>query len=734
MNAYVGTPTSRVDGRAKVTGAAKYAGEFPADGLVHGFIVEATIPRGRIASLDTNAALNVTGVLDVLTHANRPPLAGNDQAWKDEVAPEKGSPFRPLYDDTIKFNGQPIALVVAEDWETAKFAATLVRVEYEPHGFATDLEGERGNAAEMDKPLKPRGDGAAALARAAVRHEADYVIPTEHHNPMELFATTAVCDGGGKLTVYDKTQGVQNVHKFLCAVFDKKPDDIRVVSPYVGGAFGSGLRPQHQVVLATLAALALKRSVRVVLTRQQMYGIGYRPMTIERVGLGAKSGGTLDAVTHEAIAVTSRYEDFARNDTGWAEQLYRSPNSSFSHKLVHLDVATPCDMRAPGAASGVCALECAMDELAVALKLDPIELRLNCYSDRDQSENLPYTSKQLRECYARGAEAFGWSRRNPAPRSMHDDHELVGWGMATGVWEALQMPVAVRIALTSNGHAEVSCAASDIGTGTYTVVAQVAADALGLPIENISVRLADSTLPQAPVEGGSWMAASSAHAVLAAAEEVRKELLSLAGKMPGSPLANAELADTVLIDGSIARSNDNSRAVSIADAMRHGNIETIAKEKLNQFDEDKKHARNTHSAVFAEVKIDEQLGVIRVTRIVSAVAAGRILNTKTGRSQIMGGVVWGIGMALHEETVMDHRFGRIMNANIAEYHIPVNADVHDIDVIFVDEPDAHINTLGVKGLGEIGIVGVPAAIANAVYHATGKRIRRFPITLDKLLG
>ncbi|MBW8854804.1 MAG: xanthine dehydrogenase family protein molybdopterin-binding subunit, partial [Bradyrhizobium sp.] len=450
-------------------------------------------------------------------HANRPPLADKDDSWKDEVAPEEGSPFRPLYDDTIKFNGQPIALVVAEDWETAKFAATLVRVEYEQHGFATDLEGERSNAAEKDKPHKPRGDAVAALAGAYVRHEADYVIPTEHHNPMELYATTAVWDSNGKLTIYDKTQGVQNVHKFLCGVFDKKPDDIRVVSPYVGGAFGSGLRPQYQVVLATLGALALKRSIRVVLTRQQMYGLGYRPMTIERVALGAKSDGTLDAVTHEAIAVTSRYEDFARNDTGWAEQLYSSRNSRFSHKLVHLDVSTPCDMRAPGAASGVCALECAMDELAVALKLDPVELRLKCYSDRDQSENLPYTSKQLRECYARGADAFGWSRRNPVPRSMRDGKELVGWGMATGVWEALQMPVAVRIVLTSNGHAEVSCAASDIGTGTYTIVAQVAADALGLPIENISVRLADSTLPQAPVEGGSWMAASSAHAVLAAA-------------------------------------------------------------------------------------------------------------------------------------------------------------------------------------------------------------------------
>ena len=733
MNAYVGTPTSRVDGRAKVTGAAKYAGEFAADGLLHGFVVEASIARGRITRLDTSEALKVKGVVDVLTHEHRPPLADNDEAWKDEVAPEKGSPFRPLYDGVVKFSGQPIALVVAEDWETAMFAATRVRVEYEQEAFSTDLESERGKAAKVDQPHKPRGDAAASLTRAAVRHEADYVIPTEHHNPMELFATTALWDGSGGLTVCDKTQGVQNVQKFLCSVFGKKPDDIRVISPYVGGAFGSGLRPQHQVVLATLAALALKRSVRVVLTRQQMYGLGYRPMTIERVALGARPDGTLDVISHEAIAVTSRYEDFSRNDTGWAEQLYKSVNSHYSHKLVDLDVSTPSDMRAPGAATGVCALECAMDELAVALKLDPVDLRLRCYSDRDQSEDLPYTSKQLRECYARGAEAFGWSRRNPAPRTMRDGKELVGWGMATGVWEALQMPVAVRIVLTANGHAEVSCAASDIGTGTYTIVAQVAADALGLPIENISVRLADSTLPQAPVEGGSWMAASSAHAVLGAAEEIRWELARLAKAMPGSPLADLDAANVTLTDGTIASSDGRGAAVSIADVMRHSKLERIEKEKLNQFAEDKSHARNTHSAVFAEVKIDEELGIIRVTRVVNAVAAGRILNTKTGRSQIMGGVVWGIGMALHEETLMDHRFGRIMNANIAEYHIPVNADVHDIDVIFVDEPDDRINRLGIKGLGEIGLVGVPAAIANAVYHATGKRIRRFPITLDKLL-
>ncbi len=389
-------------------------------------------------------------------------------------------------------------------------------------------------------------------------------------------------------------------------------------------------------------------------------------------------------------------------------------------------------MRAPGAATGVYALECAMDELAVALKLDPVELRLRCYSDRDQNEDIPYTSKQLRECYHQAAAAFGWDKRQPEPRSMRDGGDLVGWGMATGVWEALQMPAAARIVLSANGHAEVSSAASDIGTGTYTILAQVAADALGLPIENINIKLGDSSLPQAPVEGGSWMAASASHAVVATAGDIRKALLDLAQNMKDSPLAETPFEDTMLVDGKIVSKQDPSRAVSIPNAMRHGAVDRIEKEKTNTFPEDSSRARNTHSAIFAEVKVDEQIGVIRVSRIVSAVAAGRILNTKTARSQIMGGVVWGIGMALHEETLFDHRFGRIMNADIAEYHVPVNADVHDIKVIFVDEPDDIINPMGIKGLGEIGIVGVAAAIANAIYHATGRRVRDLPITLDKL--
>jgi xanthine dehydrogenase YagR molybdenum-binding subunit len=733
MKPYIGTPTSRVDGRVKVTGMAQYAGEFSAPDLAYGSVVTSTIARGRIVRIDATRALAVEGVLDVLTHENRPTMGATDQAFNDEVAPA-GSPFRPLYDDKVKFNGQPIALVIAEEWEIARFAATLVHVEYEAENHDTDLHTRRDKAFVVEKPDKPRGDAAKAIAAAAVRHEAEYFIPVEYHNPMELFAATAVWKDGGKLTVFDKTQGVQNVQRYVCGVFGLKSDDVRVMSPFVGGAFGSGLRPQYEVVLAVQGALQLKRSVRLVLAREQMYGLGYRPATIERVALGARADGSLDAITHEAIAMTSQYEEFSRNDTSWSALLYKSANARYEHKLSRLDVPTPSDMRAPGAASGVYALECAMDELAVALKLDPVELRMRCYSDRDQNTGAPFTSKQLKECYRKGAELFGWAKRNSEPRSMRDGIDLVGWGMATGVWEALQMPMGARIMLSGNGHVEVSCATSDIGTGTYTVMAQVAADMLGVPIDNVTVKLGDSTLPHSMVEGGSWTAASVSHAIAVTADEVRKELLGLAQTMPNSPLAGLQAEDVVLVDGMIAGRQDSSRAVSVAEAMQHGGVDRIVHEMSAEFPEDTKHARNTHSAIFAEVKVDEQLGAIRVTRVVSAVAAGRIINTKTAASQVMGSIVWGIGMALHEEALYDHSFGRIMNANIAEYHVPVNADVQDIKVIFVDEPDNIVNPLGIKGVGEIGIVGVAAAIANAVYHATGKRVRDLPITIDKVLG
>lgn len=736
---YIGTATPRVDGRDKVTGAAKYAGEFKAPNLVHASVVSSAIAKGRVASIDFSEAMKVNGVVAVLTHTNRPVMADNDKAYKDDVAPDKGSPFRPLYDDKIMFSGQPIALVLADEWETARFAASLIQVEYSEDTFVTDVYGQRSAAIEIKPgenpfaPPKARGSAETALASAAVRHEGEYYVPVEHHNPMELYASTVSWDGDNKLTIYDKTQGVQNVQRYVCSIFDLKPENVRVISAFMGGGFGSGLRPQFQVVLAVLAARALKRSVRVVLTRQQMYAIGYRPAMIQRIALGANPSGTLDAIMHDAVTVTSQYEDFHRQETGWSGLLYKCANAKYAHKLARLDLPTSCDMRAPSATTAVYALESAMDELAVALKIDPLDLRLRCYSDTDQNEGgIPYSSKNLRECYRQGADTFGWEKRNPEPRSMRDGNDLVGWGMATGVWEALQVPITVRIALTANGHAQVSCATSDIGTGTYTIMTQVAADMLGLPLESIDIKLGDSTLPQSPVEGGSWIAASVSNGIVTTSNAVRDELLRLAVQIPNSPLADAKPDDVILTGGTIASKKDPARSVSIADAMRNAGIDRIEQEKATEFPNDGKHAHNTHSAIFAEVKVDEQIGVIRVTRMVSAVAAGRILNTKTAHSQVMGGMIWGMGVALHEETLIDHKFGRVMNANIAEYHVPVNADVHDIKIIFVDEQDDIVNPMGIKGLGEIGIVGVPAAIANAIYHATGKRVRDLPITLDKL--
>jgi xanthine dehydrogenase YagR molybdenum-binding subunit len=737
MNAtsHLGKPVSRIDGRAKVTGVAKYAAEYDVPGLAHAVVVSSTIAKGRIKHIHVADALAVEGVLDVLTHEHRPKLASSDDDYKDDIAPP-GSPLRPLYDDRILFSGQPVALVVAEEFEIARFAASLVRVEYQRDAHVTDFEAQReraGVAKPDDTPAHTRGKPAQAFEQAAVRVEAEYRTPVEHHNPMEPFAATAVWEGDGRLTVFDKTQGPQNSRNYVAGVMGMPRDKVRVRSPYVGGAFGSGLRPQYQLPLAVLAARALKRSVRVTLTRQQMFTLGYRSAVVQKLALGANRDGSLVSLRHDAVAMTSQFEDFQRNFVNWSSLLYRCANSELGQGLVKLDQNTPCDMRAPAGAEALYAIECAMDELAYAAKIDPVELRLINYSDRDQIEDRPYSSKELRECYRQGAERFGWSKRNPQPRSMQEGDELVGWGMATGIWEAMQLPASARAVLTANGSVEIASATADIGPGTTTMMTQLAAEMLGVPLDHVTAKLGDSDLPDAPVEGGSFTTSSVGCAIHAACREVQKELLRLSQKLAGSPLAGAKLDDVVFAQGKIRRKDDNSREVSIADAMRAGKADRIEKEAGAVPNEGGKYSHYTHSAVFAEVKIDAQLGVIRVTRLVNAVAAGRILNPKLAGSQILGAVVGGIGMALHEETATDHRFGRFMTHNLADYHVPVNADVHAIDVIFVDEKDDEINPLGVKGVGEIGIVGTAAAVANAVFHATGKRVRDLPITLDKLM-
>ncbi|MDR3618632.1 MAG: xanthine dehydrogenase family protein molybdopterin-binding subunit [Paludisphaera borealis] len=737
--AYIGQPIDRVDGLAKVTGEAKYAAEYHVPGLAYGWVVSSAAARGKIAAIDASEALNLPGVIHVFTHENTSGLAWFDRSYRDHSAPP-GSPFRPLHDAEIHFSAQPIALVVAETLELARYASTLVRVEYERATHSTDLEAHLAEAYEpkersgIKPPPKPRGRADEAFARAAVQVDAQYLAPVEHHNPMEMFATTVVRDEHGTLTVYDKTQGVQNVRNYLCNVFGFSTTELRVVSAFVGGGFGSGLRPQYQVFLAVLAARELKRSVRVCLTRQQMFSFGHRPTTRQRMALGASADGALEAVVHEAVAETSRFEDYSEEVVNWSGLLYRCDNVRLDHKVVQLDLCTPIDMRAPGAVWGLFALESAMDELAVKLGMDPIELRLKNYVEKDMNEDKPFSSKELRECYRQGAERFGWTSRDPRPGSMRRGSTRIGWGMAGGCWESTQQIASSRAVLTVDGKLTVSSATEDIGTGTYTIMTQIAAEALGLPMGDVTFKLGDSNLPEAPVQGGSFTASSVGSAVKAACDAVRKTLFGLARKVDDSPLAKAALDDVDFADGRIYLRGDPSRSVSVADAMRHGKVEAIDEEasagpssKQHQF------SRYVHSAVFTEVEVDEDFGTVRVTRALSAVAGGRVLNPKTARSQVMGGVVWGIGSALVEASVIDHAFGRFINHNLADYHVPVNADIHDVEVIFVKERDEVVNPLGTKGLGEIGVVGVAAAVANAVFHATGKRVRELPITLDKLL-
>jgi xanthine dehydrogenase YagR molybdenum-binding subunit len=736
--AYVGEPISRVDGRAKVTGQATYAGEPTVANLVYGSVVSSTITKGTIRKIDTTEALAVPGVLEVLTHENSP-LPASKRTFVDEAG-SPGETFIPFRNNTIKFNQQPVALVLADTFEVARYAATLVRVEYDREAHVTDLEAAMGDAyhppwRELLPPVpKPRGEAEKALAAAAARVDVEYRAPAEHHNPMEPFASTAVWDDEGTLTVYDKTQGVKNVQGFLCSVFDYDDDQVRVLSRYVGGAFGSGLRPQYQVFLAVLAARQLKRSVKVTLTRQQMFSLCYRPFAWQRVALGASRDGKLSALVHEAIQNTSRYEHYCESTVHWSAILYNCDNLKVSFKLTPLDLTAPADMRAPGAAWGLYALESAMDELAVELKIDPLELRLRNYAERDQNRNVPFSSKALRDCYKQGAERIGWSRRKSEPRAVRQDGALVGLGMATSVWESGQLPAAARAVLSLDGILTVSSATSDIGTGTYTIMTQLSAQALGSPIEKVRFALGDSSLPEAPVEGGSFTASTVGTAVHAACEKVREQLYGLALRVPRSPIADAKPNEVVFEDGYVRSSKDPSRAVSFADAMRHGMVNEVeGHASTGPSSKQDGYGIYAHSAVFAEVHVDEDLGSVRVARVVNAVAAGRILNPKTARSQVLGGIVWGIGMALEEESVIDRKFGRFVNHSLGEYHVPVNADVHDLEVIFVDERDEIVNPIGAKGLGEIGLLGVAAAIANAVYNATGKRIRELPITLDKLL-
>lgn len=739
----VGKPISRLEGHLKVTGTAKYAGEYQAEDLLYGYVVNSTITKGKIKSIDTSEVKKMKGVIEVFTHENKPSTAWFDFQYADMDAPP-GTVFKPLKDNDIKYNGQPIALVVADSFELARYAATKLDIVYEKEEFETELKANLEKSRDPKKglasmlkppPPKPTGDFDKEYENSFIKTDSHFSHGTEHHNPMEMYASTVIYEGKDKLKIYDKTQGTINSQMYVANVFGLKMKNVQVIAPFVGGGFGSGLRPQHQLFMAVMASLALKRNVRVTLDRAQMYMIGHRPPTLQQTKFGADQDGKVNAIYHKATGETSRFEDYVEIVVNWANMIYPAENTLLEHEIVQLDVYSPLDMRAPGGSTGMHAIEVTMDEIAYKLNIDPLELRLINYSEIDKSSDKEYSSKELKNCFLQGAEKFGWNKRNPEPRSMKNGNKLVGYGMATGIWDANRLLGRAEAIMTADGKVEIKSAVTDIGTGTLTIMTQIAADELGLPIEDITFLYADSKMPFAPIQGGSFTTATVGPAVQNACQALNEKLFKLARKMKNSALADAKFKDVQFQNGWINLKNNSEIKISVKDifASNEGKaVKTTNSAMPNPLTYGKK-ARAVHSAVFVEVEVDEELGTIEVKRAVTAVAAGKIINPKTAESQVLGGMIWGISKALHEETILDHQFGRYMNANLGEYHIPVHADIHDLQVLFVEENDQFVNDLGVKGVGEIGGVGIPPAITNAVFHATGKRIYDLPIHFDKLL-
>lgn len=739
----VGQPINRLEGKQKVTGTAKYAAEYEVENLLYAYVINSTITKGKILNIDVTKALALPGVIEILSHQNRTKLAWFDMQYADMDAPP-GTVFKPFYDENILYNGQPIALVVAESFEMARYASTQVAIEYEAEPFKTCLKhnldlariAKKGIATALKPPPPPpTGDFEKAYDNAAVKVEATYSHGIEHHNPLELFATTTVYEGEGKLTIYDKTQGTINNQLYVANIFGLKYKNVRVLAPFVGGAFGSGLRPQYQLFLCVMASLHLKRNVKLVLARKQMFAFAHRPPTIQNLRFASDINGKLTGLNHSTISETSAYEDYYEPIASWSHRLYPAPNTLFEQRLVPLDVHTPLDMRAPGGSTALHAIECTMDELSYKLKIDPLELRLINYSEMDPSTKKPYTSKALRECYLEAAEQFGWDKRNPEPKSMERGNKWVGYGMATGIWDAYQFPSRVEAMITADGKMVLNNAVTDIGTGTFTVMTQIAADELGLPIGEVNFQYGDSKKPFSMFQGGSAMTSSTGIGIVVAAKELRKKLLKKAKEMTDSPFKKIEEDEVTFKDGAIFLNSDVNAFVTFKELIAFNKGRAIKTTNMGKphMVKLRNYSKGTHSASFVEVEVDKDLGVVTVTRAVTAVAAGKIINPKTAKSQIYGSMVWGISKALHEETIMDENLGKYMNTNLGEYHLPVHADIRQLDVIFADEPDELINELGVKGVGEIGLVGMPAAISNAIFHATGKRIYKLPIHLNNLI-
>jgi xanthine dehydrogenase YagR molybdenum-binding subunit len=733
----IGQSLVRREGVLKVTGAARYAADNHPPGMLYAVMAVSSIARGRVSFLDVAAAKAHPGVVEVMTPANKPALAADPDAKTNPFA------FRLdlLQSDRVRYAHQPIAVVIAETLEAATEGAVLLAPRYEAEPAQVGLDSTASFTPQVVGPGHPaqvqHGDVEAGLAAAAKQMAATYETAPQYHNPMEPHAIVAAWEGD-TLTIDTPSQGMAWAQGRLAELFGIAPDKIHIRSPFLGGGFGSkGLIAGPQV-LGVMAARLVGKPVKLVLRREQMFGpVGHRAATRQTLRIGVDAAGNLTALDHHTRAATSTFDDFVEAASGVSQTLYNSPAIATSHAAVRVDTGTPLFMRAPGEAPGSVALESAIDEIAHASGIDPLAFRLQNYAEVEPISGKPFSSKALRECYRQGAERFGWQRRPLAPRQMRDaDGLLVGWGLGTATFPAMMFEAHATAALRQDGSGVMEIGAHEMGQGAVTALAQIAADGMGLDLDRLEFKSGSSDLPDAGIAGGSAHTATAGSAIHSAGAAVIARLAALATNDRRSPLFGAGNAGVIAREGRLFHRDDESRSESYSDILGRAGLAQIEGRGKGASDPaaQSTYAMHAHGAVFAEVKVDPELGQVRATRLVGAFAAGRIINPRMVQSQLYGGMIWGVSFALHEQTVMDARSGRPMNANLGEYHIPVNADVPALDAIMVEERDPHVNALGIKGVGEIGITGTAGAVANAVWHATGIRVRKFPITLDRLLA
>src|ERR1700704_3191741 len=732
----IGQPLTRRDGVLKVKGEARYAADNYPPGMLHAVLAVSSIARGRVIFLDAQAAKGHPGVVDVMTPANRPALAEDPDA--------KTNPFMfrldLLQNDLVRYANQPIAVVIAETLEAATEGAALLSPRYQAQPARVGLDAGESfvpSAIGIGNPSEVRhGDVEAGLAAASRRIDATYETPTQYHNAMEHHAIVADWDGD-TLSVDTPSQGLVMAQGRLAGLFGISPDKIHIRSPFLGGGFGSKGFISGPQILGVMAARMVGKPVKLVLRREQMYGpVGHRAPTRQTLRMGADINGKLTALDHRTKTTSSTFDDFFEPASDISHTLYASPAIATSHEAVRVDTGTPLFMRAPGEATGSIALESAIDEMAQACGMDPLAFRLKNHAEVEPISGKPFSSKALAECYRQGAERFGWEGRPLAPRQMHDTEGLlVGWGMGTATFPAIMFAAQAKAVLRRDGSGVMEIGAHDMGQGAWTALAQIAADGLGLDIDQVEFRSGTSDLPDAGIAGGSAHTATAGMAIHNAGADAIARLADLATNDSRSPLFGAGNAGVIARGGRLFRRDDESRSESYADILSRAGLAKFEGRGSSAADPaaQSSYAMFAHGAVFAEVKVDPDLGQMRVTRVVGAFAAGRVINPLLVRSQLLGGMIWGVSFALHEQAVMDRRSGRTLNANLAEYHIPVNADVPGVEALMIDEHDPHVNALGIKGVGEIGVTGSAGAVANAVWHATGVRVRKFPITLDRLI-